>query len=64
MKSENRHYTLVWKKRRKHYFGSKCGQALCPICSAHKRYGGNSGKYDKKKHIIEKERRKDLLNDK
>ena len=53
-RSENRHFTKKWKERRKDHDGDKCNSSKCPICTPHKRYGGNSGKFDKRKHIIEK----------
>lgn len=48
MRAENRHYTKKWKKKRKDHDGDKCKVAKCPICSYHKRYGGNSSKFDTK----------------
>jgi len=62
MKAENIHFTKKWKKRRKNHDGDRCDNALCPICAAHKKYGGNSSKYDKKRHILAKEKLKFDLN--
>lgn len=36
MKSENRHYTKVWKKKRKDKHADRCGNAKCMICSSKK----------------------------
>ena len=41
MRSENRHYTRVWKKRRKNKLGDLCDNAKCGICSRHKNIGNN-----------------------
>lgn len=51
MKAENRHYTRVWKKKRKNYDGDKCHLAKCGICSPHKRIG-NSHKLNNKANKI------------
>ena len=53
-KAQNIHDTKRWKRKRKNKFGARCNRAKCGICSAHKR-AGNSGKFDKKEHIIEKD---------
>lgn len=53
-KAQNIHDTKRWKKRRKNKHGDKCGKSKCGICSAHKS-AGNSGKFDKKEQIIEKD---------
>lgn len=32
MRSLNRHYTQIWKRRRKYKPGDKCHKAKCPLC--------------------------------
>jgi hypothetical protein len=53
-KAQNIHDTKRWKRRRKNKYGDKCNKSKCGICAAHKR-AGNSGKFDKKEHVIEKD---------
>lgn len=36
MRSENRHYTIVWKKRREKKYKSRCGNPKCGICHSDK----------------------------
>lgn len=59
MRSENRHYTRVWKKKRLHRLGDHCRNAKCGVCSPYKRLG-NSKEAIKKKYQFNK---KELLND-
>lgn len=39
MKAENRHFTKVWKKKRKDHGADKCGNAKCLICHSSKVIG-------------------------
>lgn len=50
-RSENRHNTIKWKKKRKNHFGDKCNRAKCGICSPHKSIGNNKGKNKAKYEI-------------
>jgi hypothetical protein len=49
-KSENRHYTLKWKKKRFNHSGDKCSLSKCPICHPHKAIGGNHKSRTKPKY--------------
>lgn len=55
-RAQNRHDTAKWKKKRKDHDGAKCKVAMCPICSPHKRVGGNhSSRVKKKYHPVKDE---------
>jgi hypothetical protein len=51
-KSENRHFTKKWKKKRKNHSGDKCNLPKCGLCSPHKRIG-NSKKLANRKEKLE-----------
>ena len=36
MRAENRHYTKVWKKRRREKHGDRCGNPKCGVCHSNK----------------------------
>jgi hypothetical protein len=36
MKAENRHYSSIWKKRRKEHKAAKCKTAKCIVCHPEK----------------------------
>ena len=61
-KAENRHFTKVWKKRRKDYYGDRCRNAKCFICAFHKRFG-NTKKFFKKSQRKQLEKIKSELNE-
>lgn len=55
-RSQNRHDTAQWKKRRQgeRFEGDKCDRAKCRYCSWHKRVGGNHKAVIKKKYYHKK----------
>ena len=53
MRSQNRHYTKVWKKRCKHKIGDKCNNAKCTIC-----HSGKVMNIPTKKDLIEESKLK------